>query len=198
MYICNKFYKILKMKKIIFLGLMVLTFLSFASCKKTVDSKPDSTETKKDYKKNFNVQIQASSSKKDDFALYFTEDNTINFKGENAVWCGIKGGNTEETVNFELSEDKIPTHIRLDFGLKSDQDSVVVKSIKINYFENNFSFNGSDFFKYFNDDKQFSTKVNPVKGTITFYPKEKVYKTPYFYPTQITIDNIKKITTEKK
>jgi hypothetical protein len=186
------------MKKIVFLSLMVLTFLSLTSCKKTEESKPETIETKKDCKQNFNVQIQASSSKKDDFALYFTEDNTINFTGENAVWCGIKGGNIEETVNFELTEDRVPTHIRLDFGLKSDQDSVVVKNIKVNYFENNFSFSGSEFFRYFNDDKQFITKVNQAKGTITFYPKGKIYKTPYFYPTQITIDNIKKIVTEKK
>jgi hypothetical protein len=186
------------MNKIAFLSITLVTFLSLVGCKNAKETELESVETKKDYKKNFNIQIQASSSKQDDFALYFTEDNTIDFKGENAVWSGIKGGNLEETINFELTEDRVPTHIRLDFGLKADQDSVVVKNVNINYYENNFSFNGSEFFKYFIEDKQFISKVDSSKGTITFFQKDGTYKTPYFYPTQTTIDNIKKITTEKK
>jgi len=186
------------MNKIARISLLLLTVLSLESCKKGEESIPETTEPQKEFKKNFNVQIQASSSKKDDFAVYFTEDNSINFKGEDAVWSGISGGNLEETINFELSEDRIPTHIRLDFGLKTDQDSVVVKNIAVNYYENGFSFSGADFFKYFIEDKQFITKVNPAKGTITFYKKDGTYKTPYFYPTQVTIDKIKKIVTEKK
>ena len=186
------------MNKITFLSITVVTFLSLVGCKNEKETAPQSEEIKKEYKKNFNVQIQASSSKQDDFALYFTEDNTIDFKGENAVWSGIKGGNLDQTINFELTEDRVPTHIRLDFGLKADQDSVVVKNININYYDNNFIFNGADFFKYFVEDKQFLTKVDSTKGTTTIYKKDGIYKTPYFYPTQLTIDNIKKITTEKK
>jgi hypothetical protein len=37
-------------------------------------------------------------------------------------------------------------------------------------------------------------RVMPVR----MFPEAGVYKTPYFYPTQVTIDNIKKIVTEKK
>jgi hypothetical protein len=186
------------MNKIVVISLTALTLLSIGSCKKAEETTPEAETPLKEFKQNFNVQVQASSSKKDDFALYFTEDNSINFKGEDAVWSGIKGGNLDETVNFELTEDRIPTHIRLDFGLKTDQDSVVVKNIAVNYYENGFSFSGADFFKYFIEDKQFVTKVDAAKGTVTFYKKDGTYKTPYFYPTQVTIDNIKKIVTEKK
>ena len=127
--------------------------------------------------------------------MYFSEDNTSNFKDINAVWHGIKGG-AEETVPFILTEEKIPTHIRLDFGLKN-QDSVVVKNIKVDYFGNTLEIKGSDFFNYFIKDEQFITKTDPAKGTLTILAKEGVYKTPYYYPTQLTIDKIKEITTKK-
>lgn len=187
------------MKKIILISIVSISLLSLVSCKKeqTNNENVDKIDQKEVAKQNFNVQVQASSSIQDDFALYFTEDGTVDFNGKNAVWSGIKGGNNSEIVNFELSEDIIPTHIRLDFGLKNNQDSVVVKNVKVNFYENSFEFIGSDFFKYFIEDKQFNTKIDVAKGTLTLLKKDGAYKTPYFYPTQLTIDNIKKITTNK-
>ena len=185
------------MKKIVFLSLVVITTLSFQSCKKTEDTTTATTEPPKEVKQNFNIQIEATASKKDDFAVYFTEDNSINFTPENAVWCGIKAGNLQETLNFELTEDRVPTNIRLDFGLNKEQDSVTIKSVKVNYYANSFEFKGSDFFTYFNKDEQFKYNVNAAAGTLTLYKKEAEYKTPYFYPSQITNDRVKEITTKK-
>lgn len=182
------------MRKIVLFSLFVIAAISLVSCKNSEEKKPESEAQKE----NFNVQITASASKKDDFALYYAEDNTVNFKGENAIWTGIKGGNIEETLKLELSEEKIPTHIRLDFGLNKDQDSVVIKKIKVSYYGNSYEFIGADFFKYFIDDKQFNTVVDTKLGTLTILKKDGVYKTPFFYPTQLTNDNIKKITTAPK
>lgn len=165
------------------------------SCKK---EKEETVVENKNVKKYFNVEIEAAASKSDNFAMYFSEDGTVDFKGGNAVWCGIKGGNAFETLTFALSEEKLPTHMRLDFGLKTDQDSVVVKNVKVDYYGNEYQFKGSDFFQYFIEDKQFSTKIDAAKGTVTFLKKDGTYKTPYYYPTQATIDNIKKITTIKQ
>lgn len=197
MYICPNF-KFITMRKIVLLSVTVLTTISLISCKKGEEKKPETGEVKKEYKENFNIQINATASKKDDFAFYYTEDNTVNFKGENAIWGGIKGGNVDETINFELTEERIPTNIRLDFGLNKEQDSVVVKSIKVNFFENSFVINGSDFFNYFNKDEQFKYKVDPAKGTLTIYKKDNEYKTPYFYPTILNNEKIKELTTKKK
>ncbi len=168
------------------------TAFTFFSCKKN-----NETEVKSDVKQSFNVELEASCSKTDDFALYFSEDGTVNFKDVNAVWAGIKGGNKFEKINFELKDDRIPTHIRMDFGLKKEQDSVVIKNIKINYYNNNFEISGANFFKYFIEDKQFSTKVDGAKGTLTIYQKDGVYKTPYYYPNQELVNAIKKITSTK-
>ena len=175
-----------------FLVFLVAVTATFASCG---EKKEEKVENAKPVNEFFSVEVQALASKTDDFAMYFSEDNTSNFKDINAVWHGIKGG-AEETVPFILTEEKIPTHIRLDFGLKN-QDSVVVKNIKVDYFGNTLEIKGSDFFNYFIKDEQFITKTDPAKGTLTILAKEGVYKTPYYYPTQLTIDKIKEITTKK-
>lgn len=157
--------------------------------------KGDNLEDTKQVNEFFSVEVEAIASKTDDFAMYYSEDNTSNFKDVNAIWHGINAGK-DETIPFVLSGEKIPTHIRLDFGLKN-QDSVVVKKIKVDFFGNSFQIKGSDFFTFFIKDEQFVTKTDPVKGTLTIFAKEGVYKTPYYYPTQLMINKIKEITTKK-
>lgn len=175
-----------------FLVLVLAVFTTLVSCN---DKKEGNKEESAPVNEFFSVEVEALASKSDDFAMYFSEDNTVNFKPENAIWHGIKGG-TDEKLPFVLSGEKIPTHIRLDFGLKN-QDSVVVKNIKVDFFGNSFQVKGSDFFNYFIKDEQFVTKTDAAKGTLTILAKEGVYKTPYYYPTQLTIDKIKEITTKK-
>jgi hypothetical protein len=175
-----------------FLVLLIVTITTLVSCGEKKETKTDDSKPVNEF---FSVEVEALASKSDDFAMYFSEDGTSNFKDINAVWHGIKGG-TEEVVPFILTEEKIPTHIRLDFGLKN-QDSVVVKNIKLDYFGNSLEIKGSDFFNYFIKDEQFITKTDGNKGTLTILSKEGVYKTPYYYPTQLTIDKIKEITTKK-
>lgn len=174
---------------------LILVFTSLTYLVSCNDKKEENKDESKAVNEFFSVEIEALASKSDDFAMYFSEDNTSNFKDVNAVWHGIKGG-ANEKVPFVLSGEKIPTHIRLDFGLKN-QDSVVVKNIKVDFFGNSFQVKGSDFFTYFIKDEQFVTKTDAAKGTLTILAKDGVYKTPYYYPTQLTIDKIKEITTKK-
>lgn len=178
--------------------LITLLFIStiLFSCKKDGDAV--NNDEKKDVNPKFTVEVDASSKKSDNFALYYSEDGTTDFKDMNTVWCGINGGGKLQKVKFELSEEKVPTHIRLDLGLKKDQDSVVIKNVKVSYYGNSYEFIGSDFFKYFIQNDEFNTKVDVANGTLTVLQKDGIYKSPYYYPTQATIDNIKKITTAKK
>lgn len=181
----------IKMKtKFLITATLLLTFLS--SCK---------NETKKPEKlienKFFFVEVEASAMKTDDFAMYYSEDGTSVFKDINAVWHGIVGGNKFQKIQFKLSDEKFPTHIRLDFGLKQNQDSVVIKNVKVSYYDNVFEFRGSDFFKYFIANDQFATSIDNQTGAMTIVKKDGVYKTPYYYPTTATIDGIKKITATK-
>ncbi|KGO89071.1 hypothetical protein [Flavobacterium suncheonense] len=177
---------------------LIVLFAAVATLTSCKNEKEVSKEENKDVKKYFNVEIEASAAKSDNFAMYFSEDGTTNFKDINAVWAGIKGGPEFQKVTFNLSEEKMPTHIRLDFGLNNDQDSVVIKNVKVDYFGKDFQFKGSEFFKYFIEDKQFNTKIDAAKGTVTILKKDGVYKTPYYYPAQGSIDGIIKITSTKK
>lgn len=177
----------------------LLLSVLFISCKNENKEEQviDSTKPKVEILENFNVIIDASASKNDNFSMYFSEDGTGNFSEQNAVWRDVKGGGENQKILFDLTEEKIPTNIRLDFGLNKEQDSVVINSIKVNYYANSFEFKGSDFFLYFNKDEQFKYNINPSKGTLTLYKQDVEYKTPFFYPTQLTNDKVKEITTKK-
>ena len=175
---------------------ILLTFIVsltlLISCK---DEKKEG-ENKQPIKENFSAELDVTASKKDDFAMYFTEDNTTNFPTENAVWHGVKGGNVREKILFDLSKEKIPTDIRLDFGLKKDQDSVILYNIKIEYYGNVFNIKGSDFFKYFVENKIFKTEQDLPNQSLKIFKSNSDY-TPFFYPKRELVDEIKKLTTTK-
>lgn len=181
--------------------IIALSFLTFfTACKNEKKEKATTiTEDKQPtVKQNFNVELDIKASKKDDFSLYYTEDNTIAFTGDMALWHGVVGGNTREKIVFDLSEEKIPTDIRLDFGMNKEQDSVEVYNVKITYYGNELSLNGSDFFKYFIESKDFKTAIDIQNGSLKIYKNGPEYKTPFFYPKQELIDAIKKLTTITK
>lgn len=189
----------MKTKNFIISSLLLLVFT--ISCK---DKENNQQSLEKEQvvevpvKQNFSVELDVSVSKKDDFALYYTEDNTINFTDKIAIWRSVEGNEKREKIPFDLSEEKIPTDIRLDFGMNKEQESVTIYNVKVSYYGNEFSFNGLDFFKYFNENKDFKTEFDVPNKALKIEKNGAEYKTPYFYPTQTTIDNIKKITTEKK
>ncbi len=148
-------------------------------------------------KQNFSVELDVAASKKDDFTLYYTEDNTIGFKGEMAVWHGVAGDNKREKVVFDLSEEKIPTDIRLDFGMNKEQESVTLYGVKILFYGNEMYIKGADFFKYFIESKDFKTEFEG-DGSLKILKNGPEYKTPFYYPRQELIDALKKLTTTKK
>lgn len=175
--------------------LVVILVFSLLSCKKEKENKIEQQEAaviEEVVNPNFNLEITAIASKKDDFAVYFTEDNTINFSGEDAVWAGIEP-TKESIIHFEIPDERIPSHIRLDFGLNKEQDSVVVKNIKVNYLKSSFEFKGSEMFQYFNQNEEFKTEVNTSNGTLTIYKDGSEYKTPFFYPNDNLVNKIKEL-----
>lgn len=173
-----------------------LIFITF-SCKNENNDTISNEEQDSKKNQNFSVELDVMASKKDDFALYYTEDNTINFTSEMALWHGVSGGDKRETIVFDLSEEKIPTDIRLDFGMNKEQESVTIYNVKLVYYGNEFAFKGSDFFKYFIESKDFKTELDMGEGSLTVLKNGPEYKTPFFYPNQALIDALKNITTQK-
>lgn len=182
------------MKKIfltsIFAGLLIVT-----SCKNDQKEKEVSEKSATPF---FYAEVDVEAAQKDDFALYYTEDNSVNFNGDLAEWSGTKGGNAKETITFKLREDKFPTNIRLDFGINKAQDSVKVYQVKIGYQDRSFTIPGAAFFTYFiNNEKDFSASIDQKSGALKIVKKESTYNTPYFYPTEELNKKIKEITTGK-
>ncbi len=170
-----------------------------ASCKNKEENKEATdkeTTTAAPVKQNFSVEVDVAASKKDDVTLYYTEDNTINFNEEMAVWHGVEGNNKKETVVFDLSEEKIPTDIRLDFGINKEQEVVSLYGVKILYYGNELYIKGADFFKFFIESKDFKTEFGG-DGSLKFLKNGPEYKTPFYYPRQELIDALKKLTTTK-
>lgn len=184
------------MKKLFLL--LTSTTLMF-SCKNDNNEKQGSSELeKKEVKNYFYADVEVQASKKDDFAMYYTEDGTVNFTGDKAEWAGTKGDNNKETISFKLREDKFPTNLRFDFGINKEQDTVKVYEIKLGYQDRDFIIHGAEFFKYFiNNEKDFSASIDQKNGALKIVKKDATYNTPYFYPTEELNKKIKEITTGK-
>ncbi|HEX8563956.1 MAG TPA: hypothetical protein VF676_13345 [Flavobacterium sp.] len=174
----------------------ILAFIAFGaqSCKNDGKETKADAATEPAVQKFFSVEMDVAAEKDDNFAVYYTEDNTINFNGDNAVWSGVKGGNTQQNVVFNLSEDVIPTHIRLDFGINKEQGDVLLRNLKVSYYGKSFEAKGSEFFKYFIPNDSVKTEIDQAGGTIKFLKNPKKHFTPFYYPQQAVLDEIGKLT----
>lgn len=143
---------------------------------------------------NFNVELTMFASKTEDLGMYFTEDGTVDFNNENVCWSAVDGQKQDAKVKFEITEGRVPTHIRLDLGLKKQEDSLVIKNVKINYHDKSLDIKGSEFFNYFNRDELFKTRVDSVNGTFVVYKTAPEFKTPFFYPNDALLKKIGEIT----
>ena len=175
--------------------LAVLLSAFITSCKNKETKEASETKTEKPaVKENFNVEIEITAQTADDFTVYYSEDNTNQFSGEKAIWCGVKGGLTPEKVVFDLPEGAIPTNIRLDFGIKKDHKDVIVQNIKLAFFDRVFNIKGSDLLNYFIVNDEIQTTIDAAKGTITLKVDPTKNDGTYYYPRQELIDEIAKMT----
>lgn len=180
------------MKRILLLPVVLLTFM--VSCKKEEEKPAEAATPDAPVKENLNVALDVRAEIDDNFALYYTEDNSINFTSEQAVWSGVKGGNQSNKVYLTLSEDILPTDIRLDFGINDKQGNVVLENFHMDYAGKSFEFKGSDFFKYFAPNNEVKAEIDAEKGTITFLKNPTKFQTPFFYPQPTILEELKKIT----
>lgn len=182
------------MKTRIFILATILS-IGLVSCKKDADAKTTETNSAAtEVKANFKVEVDAATDKDDDFAVYYTEDGSINFTPEKALWAGIKAGN-EQKVVFQFPGEIIPKSIRLDFGLKrkENQGNVVLKTVKFTCYNKDFEIKGSDFYTYFRKNDDIDTQVDAAAGTITFKQNLKNESAAFFYPNTTLLDEIKKL-----
>jgi len=184
--------------------LIVVLSLSFAfSCKNnTEENKKDAEATETALTAEqllFNVEMDVKAEKPDDFALYYTQDNSINFSDKEVVWRGVKGGMKSERLTFSLPENALPTNIRIDFGIKKDSKVITLERLKIAYLNKIIEVKGSEFLYYFMVNEKVQAVPDLEKGTITFTKNSKFpEETYYYYPSPALNDTIKVLTMGKK
>lgn len=177
--------------KILFIALITFSFL--ISCKN--EKEVEKTEVVKEKKNEFfSVEMNVICSKQDNFAVYYTEDGTINFTGEKAIWSGVLAQEGSQKITFNFPEEVIPTHIRFDFGLNKEQGDIVVEKFKLDFYGNSFEAKGSDFLKYFIQNELVKTEINEANGTIKILKNPNGFEPPFYYPHQALLDEITKIT----
>lgn len=163
----------------------------FISCKKEEKAQPEPIveEVKNIFKTSLNIVVK----KDDNLHLYFTEDGSTNFTEENSVWVDVKGSETAQDVTFQLGENRVPTQLRLDFGIAKDQEPIVINSFAMNYLNKEFKIPGNQFLILFDPDLT-KTIFDKNTATVTAVVKDGVRQSPSFYPnTKPLGDEINKL-----
>lgn len=138
------------------LGLLVAVIMF--SCKN--EDKQD--EAKQEINNKFKVTLNLLIKKNDTLHLYYTEDNSINFKEESSIWLSLPGKNESQDITFELPEDVFPTQFRFDLGVNQENEKIKLNGVKLNYHEKSFAANDSLIYRYFRvntDNSNLDTKT---------------------------------------
>jgi hypothetical protein len=96
--------------------------------------------------------LDVVAHKDDSFHVFYTEDGTMNFSEDKSVWTEFKGSDESQKLIFDLPKGKIPTQLRIDYGLNKDQGEVKINSLEISYKGKSKLIPGADYFKYFRPD----------------------------------------------
>ena len=106
----------------------------------------------------------------------------------------IKGSDKPQEVTFNLPENVIPTHLRVDFGFGKnvEQSDVDLKTFSIKYYDKKVEAKGTDILKYF---YPFEAKTTIDAGTSVLKRAKKDQETgPILYPHILLTEKIKEIT----
>ena len=86
-------------------------------------------------------------------------------------------------ISFSLKKDAVPTQLRLDFGMKKDQEDIVLKSIVLEYNGKKREIIGAEIGTYFRADENKCT-FDPATGIIKALVKDGVRQNPSLYPQE--------------
>jgi hypothetical protein len=187
----KKYYMKTKLFTILFLVVGVLF-----SCKKE-EKKVEENSTITSTVKNVLVQMDIIQTTASNYAVYYTEDNTVNFTDDYVIWNEVKPSPNEQTLDFNFPESAYPTHIRFDFGNAPQTEDVVLKKFKISYGDKSLEVKGADFFKFFQKNDSIITEIDETNGSIKFLKGTADTKiSPFFYPNEILVVEIAKIMNQ--
>lgn len=183
----------MKYKILVVFALMITTL---NSCKNEKRESQQVTEQKPSSETNdfFRITLDVVAKKDDSFHIFYTEDQTLNFSEEKSVWVEFKGNDESQKLVFDLPKGKIPTQLRVDYGLNKDQGDIKINSLEISYKGKSKVIPGSDYFKYFRpnlDNTAVDVGAQTVKALIK--PGTK-FSGPSTYPLENLPAELKNLT----
>jgi hypothetical protein len=155
-----------------FIPLLIVLMSVVASCKleneKTADSSTENTEsTSKTTGTGFKISFNAIVDKDDAFQIFYNEDGTEGFTGDQMVNLKIKGSTEAQTIEFVLPDDANPLNLRFDIGSNKELKQVKFNGFKMSFKGNAFSAESPEFFKYFYPNEQVSCDtINAIAKNI--------------------------------
>ncbi len=163
--------------------LILIASAAFTSCK---DSKNENkSEELAIDDTQFKVTTNVIVKKDDDFSLFYTEDGSIDFKGD-PIWISVKGSESVQQVVYKLPKDVFPTELRLDFGMKKDQDDIVLQSVDLEYKGKKRTIAGAELGNFFRPDES-KCSFDPLTGIIKAVVKDGVRQFPSLYPQEANL-----------
>ncbi len=168
--------------KIKFLASLLLLTVIFTGCKKekSLDDLPVVDNASVDT--SFKVTLRLTATKEDDYALYYTEDGSTDFKSA-PIWNSGKGTTSEQDIEFTLPDGVYPTNLRLDFGIRKIQEVFDIKSITIQYKGKDQVFAGADIAKFFRANEGLCT-LDPSSGMLKAKMNGGKSESPSLYPLE--------------
>lgn len=167
-----------------FLALLFCMF-SFVGCKDKTSETSNETKNVEPTSNQFKVTLKFIAQKKDDFCLLYTEDGSINF-GEKAIWKPVEGKSTEQTVDFDFPQEVIPTQLRLDLGIKPEQQDITLKAITLDYNGKKREIIGAEMATFFRADEN-TCKFDAQTGVVKANIENGIRKNPCLYPQEPTL-----------
>jgi hypothetical protein len=175
---------------------LMLFSLALISCKgDKQDEKKETVDTVVNKGNDFfTITLDLIAQNDDSFHVFYSEDKTENFTEQNSVWVEFKGSPNSQKLVFNLPKDRIPTNLRIDFGVNKDQKEVKINNFEIVYQGKKVDMTGLDFFKFFRINEAI-TVINIPTQTIKAKKEGKDYFGASFYslePLSKEIENLLK------
>lgn len=176
-----------------FLSILAICTLAI-SCKNEVQkAENEATVDAPNVENKMTIQMEVIQKTDENYAIYYTENDGINFSDEKTIWCEVKKSDDFQTLNFFFPEVAYPTHVRFDFGIKPEREDIVLKSFKFIYGAKSFEAKGSDFFTYFQPNEGIKTEIDQANSTIKFLKEPGSTVTPFFYPNDKLVEDMARI-----
>lgn len=157
----------------------------FLSCKNDKTESTKDEASKEVAESGFKVTLNVIVKQDDDFSLFFTEDGSIDFKGT-PIWIGVKGSPNVQQVVYTLPSEVFPTELRLDFGMKENQEDIVLQSVVLEYKANKKEISGAALSNFFRADENKCT-FDATTGVIKAIIKDGVRQHPSLYPQEANL-----------